>query len=128
MPPGGMSPDLPGPMPPSAISPAPANLPTFPSVTSMETGRPLESEPRQVDLSLGVARPAESIDAPTIPVSEANRFVGRKLRIVAADGLDVVARLTSADGDILTFEHLLSGGVMSFKVREQNIESLRTAN
>jgi hypothetical protein len=127
-PPGAMSPDLASAMRPAAASPDPASLRASSSATSMGTGSPLEVNPQPVDLSLEVTRRAHSIGSPAIPVGQANRFVGLTLRIVGADGLDTVAKLTKADGETLTFEQALGGGVMSFKVRKQEIESLRAAN
>ena len=115
-------------MPPAAMSPDLVAFPASPSTTPMPMGSPPESEPPPMELSPEPTRPAPRKDSPAIPVNEANRFVGRDLRIVATDGLDVVAKLTKVDGDVLSFEQPLSSGVMSFKVRKQEIESLRAVD
>jgi hypothetical protein len=60
-------------------------------------------------------------------LGSANRYVGQDLRVIAVDGLDIVAKLTSAHGDILTFEQKLSSGSMSIKLHKQEIESLHSS-
>jgi hypothetical protein len=115
-------------MPPAAMSPDLVALPASPSTAPMPMEGLIESEPQPMELSPEPTRPAPPKDSPVISVGEANRFVGRELRIVAAAGLDVVAKLIEVDGDVLSFEQSLSSGAMSFKVRKQEIESLRAVD
>jgi hypothetical protein len=111
-------------MPPAAPSPHPAAFPGFPPAPPMPPEHSLESEPWPVEPT----QPAPRKDPLVISVGQAHRFIGWKLRVVAADGLDTVAKLTEVDGDVLSFEQPLGGGVMSFKVRKQEVESLRAAH
>jgi len=109
---------------PDVIGPGLANLPAALAATSIESANPIELNSPPDSLSQPLIRRTETFDTPAIPLSEANRHVGQRLRVIAADGMDVVAVLSRADGDTLTFERPLSTGVMSFEMRRHEIESL----
>jgi hypothetical protein len=101
-----------------------ANLPTSPATIPVESDNPPETQAIETSMN---SQPSESYDGPDIPMAEVDRFVGRKLRIVAADGLDLVATLAHTEGDMFTFEQPLSTGAMSFKMHRNEIKSLRAA-
>jgi hypothetical protein len=84
-------------------------------------------EPLRNELVREATPSAHSSGSQKIPLDYANRYVGRDLRVVAVDGLGVVATLTAAHGDMLTFEQKLGSGSMSFKLHKQEIESLHSS-
>jgi hypothetical protein len=89
-------------------------------------GTTRNTEPLGNELIREATPSAQSSRWQKILLGDANQYVGGNLRVVAVDGLDVVAKLTDAHGDILTFEQKLSSGSMSFKLRKQEIESLHS--
>jgi hypothetical protein len=59
-----------------------------------------------------------------VPVSEAQRYIGQTLRVVASDGFKAKATLKRIEGGGLVFEQTIGGGTMTFKLRSDEIESL----
>lgn len=106
--------------PPASIGPG------FTDSSGPSMGTTRNTEPLGNELIREATPSAQSSRWQKILLGDANQYVGGNLRVVAVDGLDVVAKLTDAHGDILTFEQKLSSGSMSFKLQKQEIESLHS--
>jgi len=61
----------------------------------------------------------------TIPVNQADRFVGREMWVTSTTGLDSKCRLTDVQGDFLVFERSFETGSITFELTPHEIESLR---
>ena len=61
----------------------------------------------------------------TIPVAQADHFVGRTMWVTSTTGVDSKCRLTGIENDLLVFERNFAAGSISFELSSREIESLR---
>ncbi len=65
----------------------------------------------------------EIMGASVLP--EADRYIGRNLRVISRHGMDTHARLVAIEGDMLHFERPFGVGSVSFEMHRNEIETLR---
>lgn len=100
-------------LPRSQPSPQPAPAP-------VAEARP--SPRKEIELALPMVEIAED---GTIPVAQADHFVGRTMWVTSTTGLDSKCRLTGVENDQLMFERQFTTGSISFELSPSEIESLR---
>jgi len=106
-----------------AASP-PAALPS--DLTAPDTpSEPIDAEPPTSSSSIGNPS-TDWRHTPKVPLNEVDQHIGQRLRVVA-DGIDVAATLAKMDGDTLVFEQALKAGVMTFRLRKNEVQSLHVA-
>ena len=92
-----------------------------------QAGRQLAPAVPLVDESISVRWRDEGASAGSpIPISEAPLYIGKTVRVSASDGLATTATLKNIEGDVLVFEQKIGDGAMTFKMRSDEVESLRT--
>ena len=68
--------------------------------------------------------PLEEIMGASV-LSEADRYIGRNLRVISRQGMNTQARLVAIEGDTLHFERPFGAGSLSFEMHRNEIETLR---
>ena len=61
---------------------------------------------------------------PTIPIGQAHRHVGERMRVVGPGSGRMTAKLIEVRGRNLVFEQALGGGKVSFELKPSEIRSL----
>jgi len=62
-----------------------------------------------------------------VSVSDANRYVGRTIRVVGKDGIQTKGKLADVDSRYLLVERYLSSGTISFELDTKEVDSLLVA-
>jgi hypothetical protein len=107
-----------------------AQVPSSPSSTPTPTPRPSTPPLRRSSRENSATLPSGELVPPgykRVSVGDADRYLGRTIRIVGKDGNQTSGKLADVDSSYLLVERYLNSGTISFELDAKDVDSLLVA-